>query len=320
MMLSLISPKDEKKVNVIALINPNPFGKKEKETSQRYNEIFLCDDDGNTDPIETTEQNKRKIFKSYLDTFCKKVRLSEIDQLLKAYDNHEVPKNRLDRVYIDAQKFLQNSQKTFIDYGKETHLFPVINEPSFRMFISGLSGAGKSTFICNFLKYNPPKKGANVYLFSPVKDDPSLKSVKKLIQINILDFEADVERQIEVDDFQEGSICLFDDVETYKKGVKEPYLELRDALLERGRHLNISTITVSHNPCGGNITKASLRESQYYVLFPSTNKTDCQKVLKNYAGFSQTEITQILNQKSRWAFIKKSIPRYAVFEHSVVVF
>jgi hypothetical protein len=321
MMLSLNEPKSEgkganKPLGAIALVNPS----KDKNTRQKFNEIYLVEDDDDLEPIETTDGNKRKIFKSFLDTFHKKLRLSEVDELMKAYDKSEIPKNKLERVMVDGLKFITESQKKFLDYGKETHLFPVIHDPSYRMFISGLSGSGKSTFICNFLKYNPPKKGSNVYLFSPVRDDPSLKSVKKLIQINIKDFEADVGREIEVDDFTEGSIAIFDDVETFKKGVKEPYLELRDALLERGRHVGCSTITVSHNPCGGNLTKASLRESQYFLLFPSTNKMDANKVLKNYCGFSSNEINQILAQKSRWAFIKKSIPRYCICEHSVLSF
>ena len=318
MMLSLKPSKDDKKSRIVALINPS----KDKDSKQRFNEIYLVEDDEDLEPIETTDANKRKIFRQFLD-LNKKLRLSDIDTLVKAYDKSEIPPNRLERVMTDGLKFLEQSLRSYIDYGKTTELFPVVEftkEPSYRMFISGLSGSGKSTFISQFIKFNPPKKEGKVFLFSPISDDPSLKNIKKLIQINLHDFEKEVGRSVEIDDFPENSICLFDDVETFKKGVKEPYLELRDMLLERGRHLGVSTITVSHNPCGGNLTKASLRESQYFLLFPSTNKMDCQKVLKIYGGLDNREIQQILNQKSRWCFFKKSVPRYAVFEHSVIAF
>ena len=309
----MLSLNGDKSSRLIALINPDT----DKFEKQKYKEIYLTE--GESMPIETTDENKRKIFSKFLD-LNKKLRLSEIENLMKAYDGKESVDGKLERVLVDGKNFVNESLKKYIDYGSEVNLFPVIKDPSYRLFVSGLSGSGKSTMIASFIKHNPPRKGAGVFLFSPVTDDPSLKPIKNLIQINIDAFEEEIEREIEIEDFPEGSICIFDDIETFKKGERNKYLELRDTIAERGRHQNLNLITVTHNATAGEITKVSIRESQYWLTFPQYNKRDASTLFKNYGGFSKSQIDQILSQKSRWCLLRKAIPQYAVFQHSVISF
>ena len=137
-------------------------------------------------------------------------------------------------------------------------------------------------------------------------------------------FETMKGKDLEIEDIPDGSVVVFDDLESFPKNIRKKYMDLRDTFLERGRghsegQKGISTITVSHNARNGNATKASIRESQYWVLFPTANKVDVKNLFKLYGGLDTKDIDLLMNQKSRWCFFKKSIPQYAIGEHSIVV-
>lgn len=283
--------------------------------------VFLKNDNDDEAEIDTTAANKRHVFKSFIE-MDKKLSDDDTGMLLSSFEKGVEPSNsKLVRKYKDGQKFVTNSLKKHLDYGSKHSLFPIIDEPSYRLFISGLSGSGKSFFIAMFLKYNRPKtKGAGIFLFSPVKNDKALSTVKNLIHIDLDEFAEEFKgKQFELEDVPEGSVVIFDDIESYKKHDAKRYMELRDMFLERGRHSDISTICVSHNACNGHSTKASIREAQYWVLFPSANIRDSKNILKTYGGLETDKINELMSLKTRWLFFKKTIEQYAVSEHSIVV-
>lgn len=284
--------------------------------------IYLKDDDTGEAEIETTHENKQRMFNLFLQ-LDKKLSQSDIEALRDAYANEDGSHlQKLQRKYEQGVKYVEDSLKKHLDYGSGHTLMPIVDEPSYRLYVSGLSGSGKSHFISQFLKYNKVKKeGAGVFLFSPVKDDKAMSSIRNLIHLDLDELEAEMKgKEFEIEDIPEGSIVIFDDIESYAKGVAKKYMSFRDILLERGRHRDISTICVSHNAMNGHSTKASIREAQYWCLFPKFNARDTKMILKTYGGFEKPEIDEIMALKTRWCFIRKSIPKYAVAEHSVIAY
>lgn len=279
----------------------------------------IHDSDDKESTIETTKENKERIFKEFLK-MDKKLATSDINKLCEAYKrgDSDIDGKLLSRKYEDAVLYVRNSLKKFLDFSKEETLFPIIDDlskKSARIFISGQSGSGKSYFISEFLKHNKPKKSQGVFLFSPVIDDDSLKGIKNLIQIDLGEFEREFGREFEYEDIPPNSIVIFDDIESSRNA--KQLMIIRDMYLERGRHQNTSVLTISHNPLGSNKTKASIRESQYAVLFPQSNPRDTGALLSKYFGYTKKMIDEVMNSKSRWVFVSKSTPMYWVSQHSV---
>ena len=281
--------------------------------------IYLVEDDTKPSEIKLTPQEKLKHFQKYLKN-DKKLSVTDIQMMVRAYQDNQPAdqlQSKLQRKYVDSIEHVSVSEKKHLHF--DADVFPIIQDESYRMFISGLSGSGKSYFISMFLKHNPIRtKGAGVFLFSPVKDDKSLSSIKNLIHIDLLEIEDELKDELRLEHLPPGSILIFDDVESYDKKVRKLYTDFRDIALERGRHSKISTLTVSHNCMNGNSTKASIRESQYWILFRS-NIRDFKNILKLYGGLETKKITELLDVKSRWMLFKKTMPQYVVFEHSVMI-
>lgn len=282
--------------------------------------IYLLEDDSKPSNIRSTPHEKIKNFVSHLKN-DKKINMSDVKLLSSAYEQgihaDQIP-SKLQRKYADASEYSESCcKKVYVD--PKVDFFPMISDPSYRLYISGLSGSGKSYFISLFLKHNPLKiKGAGIFLFSPVYDDKSLSTIKNLTHIDLLEVEAELKEELQLHHIPPGSVLIFDDVESYPKKVRKLYTDFRDVCLERGRHDDISTITVSHNCMSGNSTKVSIRESQYWVLFRS-NIRDCKNILKIYGGLETKKINELVEIKSRWMFFKKTMPQYVVTEHSVMV-
>lgn len=282
--------------------------------------IYLKDDKGGEAEIQTSFEQKVKMLEKYLK-LDKRLRQSEIELMKRKYrgESIELP-DKLFRIYETAAEAVDKSLKKELDYGNENDIFPLVEDDRYAIYITGLSSSGKSHFCAEFLKKNPPKKNGSIFLFSPVVGDKSLEKVKNLIHVSLEECEAELKRDFMIEDIPENSVCVFDDVESFHKDVKKQYLDLRDALLERGRHRNISMITISHNAMNGNTTKTSIREAIYWVMFPKYNARDCRAILKTYGGLETRDINRVLDMNSRWVFYRKSVPKYAVGNHSVIAF
>ena len=273
--------------------------------------------------IDTTIQNKCKIFKDYLK-LNKRLTSNDITSLLKTYQcGEEMKCDKLLKVFEAAKDFVTLSLKKYVSYGIDTELFPIVEDlskKSVRVFISGQSESGKSFFISQFLKYNRPKASQGVFIFSPFTKDKSLDGIKNLIHMDLDEFEKEEEREFEAPgDIPEDSIVIFDDIESHSSRSKD-LMRIRDIFLERGRHhgdAGVSVITVSHNPLGHNKTKTSIRESQYLLLFPKTNPRDTEALLKKYCGYSSEMIDEVISAKTRWLWVSKRVPSYFVSQHSV---
>ena len=294
---------------------------KVRQPEKKDKPIYLLEDDSKDSQIKMTPKEMMDHFHKYLKS-DKKINISDMKILESAYVQgihvDQIP-SKLQRKYGDAIEYVKMCGKKYLEFNES--IYPIIQDESYRIYISGLSGSGKSTAVSMFLKHNPPRmKGAGIFLFSPIYDDKALVNIKNLIHIDLLDIEAELKGELQLEHIPPGSVLIFDDVESYDKKIRKLYMDFRDIALERGRHFSISCITVSHNARNGNTTKASIRESQYWILFPKHNSTDAKNILKLYGGLSTSEIQQVIDLKSRWVLYKKSVPKYAVGEHSVLAF
>lgn len=182
------------------------------------------------------------------------------------------------------------------------------------IYIAGPTGSGKSSwasvYISQYQKIYPKRK---FYLFSDVDED------KKLDKLKPLRFKLDERMYTEpipINVFKD-SIVLFDDIDTIKdEKIRAAVRNLRDEILEKGRHNNTNVLSISHNPTNNKVTKASLLESSSIVLFPGGGDDyHIQTVLKNYCGVNPKKINEIINLESRWIQCHKKYPKYILHEH-----
>jgi len=221
--------------------------------------------------------------------------------LLDAFDRAEVLLKELLRKYLEIPK-------------KEGHIQVIPQHESSRIAVMGPSGAGKSVWISNFLKQYRKKYPKNeIYVFSPLKDDPAFEDIKlKYVKID----ESILEDPLEVKEFENGCL-VFDDIESIReKQLFDCVQRFRDAVLETGRHYNETCICVSHVILNQNATKRILNECNV-CIFPKTNWSQISNLCRRYYGFSKDDLNYLKNVKSRWAYIRRDYPTTIVSEQSV---
>jgi hypothetical protein len=189
--------------------------------------------------------------------------------------------------------------------------FQVVGDPKRErdiIYISGRSGSGKSYFIKDYVNnyYKVIHKKRPVYLFSALKEDPTIDQIKGLLRIDLnSDFLADEE--ITVADFA-NSCVIFDDTDVLKnKLIRDKVNHILDEILQTGRHHEITCLITKHTTCNGPDTKIILAESHQFVLFINGlgNKT-LKYLLDNYLGLDKDQIKKIKKTKGRWVAINRS--------------
>lgn len=319
-----------KRGSEVAFILDDKSKKKDLKKVYIYGDQYEMDIDEITPELDTTIENKTKIFKNFL-LMNPRLTKRDIDSMIVDFKNKEEysTNDKLSRAYDNALQFVKRSLCNYIDFGQEEELFPYldISTRSARIFISGSSGSGKSVWIGNFLKYNA-LKNQPIFMFTPFGHDIAFDKIPNLEYVDLDEFESKWKRPFEFQDIMQDSIVVMDDIESHETRSKE-LIKLRNILLERGRHHRIedgkkigpgvTVLSVSHQPLSGAITKKCLAESGHFVFFPKTNSQSVTAVLDTYLKYTTQQIKEILNSKSRWVFVSK-IPSYFVSQHSIRLF
>jgi hypothetical protein len=184
-------------------------------------------------------------------------------------------------------------------------------------YIAGKSGSGKSTWISKYLaQYKKMYPDNNIYLFSRLDEDDVLDQYKPIrIELN---YEL-VDDPINPVEELSNSLCIFDDTDTIKdKKIKTAITELKNDLLEIGRHENIFVCIVSHLINNYKETRTILNESMYITFFPSAGSPHGIKyMLKNNMGLDKKQIERIMGLPSRWVTIKNSCPLAVIYEKGI---
>lgn len=189
-----------------------------------------------------------------------------------------------------------------------------------RCFIAGQTECGKTHYCKKYLeqlvKVHPEK---NVYVFSDVEKDPELEGIENLVRFRI-DEEVLNKKPIQPEKFKD-SICVFDDIDSIQNEKVYKYIQnLRDSILRRGRHENISCIVTSHLITNYKDTRIILNECNSITIFCRSGSTyGINYLLKKYIGLGKDEIRKIINLPSRWVTIYKNHPQYVLYEKGIYI-
>lgn len=178
-------------------------------------------------------------------------------------------------------------------------------------YICGPSGSGKSWFTKLFLQnYHRQHPRRTIYMFSKVADDRSLKGVPiKRAKID----DRLISEPFDVADFA-NSCIVFDDIDTLKSKEERGALnQLKNDVLETGRHHNVTAVITSHLPTKGQETRTALNESHNVVLYPSSGMP-MDYLLKAYMGFDHKQVKKFKALPSRWVMLHRHYPQTIITE------
>ena len=181
------------------------------------------------------------------------------------------------------------------------------------LYITGASGSGKSTFTRQYIEqYKKKYKNREIYLFSHLKEDPSLDGIKpKRIKIDSSLYED----PLDVEEFQESCI-IFDDCDCIPdKKTKDAVLAIMNQVLEVGRHYSISCLITNHLPSDRHNTRRILNEVMYFVYFPASAGGKIKYVLTEYLDVDEQKIKYFKRLNTRWIVIRKNYPQCWASQH-----
>jgi hypothetical protein len=183
------------------------------------------------------------------------------------------------------------------------------------LYISAMSGSGKSYYTAEYVKQYHKKYPKNeVFLFSTIDDDKCLDVLKYIKRVNIKS-EAFYNTEISAKDFEKACV-IFDDCDVISdKHTKKKVFQILDEILQTGRHFNITCIFTSHNATAGNQTKVILNEATSITIFPQTagNKS-LNYLCDQYLGLDKKQINQLKQIEGRWATFIRAYPRCIITE------
>ena len=230
-----------------------------------------------------------------------------IEELGLALKNNEPPKNKIMKDIYDDIVNKKGFKSISINEGG---VRPTFNKDEERkvIYISGMSGCGKSTFVSlmieNYHKIFPKNR---VLFFSNKPSDPQIDKHDFVIRIKL--DESIYQDPFTLEDLRD-SLIIYDDIEYIKD--KEINLELdrlRDLILQQGRSYHISYCYISHQLNNYRQSRIILNETHMCVLFPQMTTTYSLKyLLEKYFGFNKNDIAKLKTLPSRWVAINKMPP------------
>lgn len=219
-------------------------------------------------------------------------------------------KYKLTKKYINAKK-----EKEIIIYSGEIQPLPRKNSREC-IYVAGPSGSGKSTYISNYAQeYKNMFPNNKIYIFSRLESDAVLDKLKPVrIMIN----DELIEDPIEPNELS-NSLVIFDDTDTIpNKQLKDAITNLKNDLLETGRHEDVYVAITSHLLTNHRETRTILNECHTITIFPAAGSTySINYLLKNYGGLDKPDIHKIINLPSRWVTIKKTYPQLIMYSSGI---
>lgn len=185
------------------------------------------------------------------------------------------------------------------------------------VYTAGCSGSGKSYSAKKYaMMYNKCFPKNKIFLFSKVSNDISLKGIKNLIPIE-LNHEL-VEDEITIDELAD-SLCYFDDTDCIgDKDILKAVNQLKDSILETGRHANIHCVITSHLISDYKRTRTVLNEAHLLTVFPSSGSShQIRSVLSKYFGLDKQDIDKLFKLNTRAVTIRKNFPQLVMSAHKV---
>jgi len=186
-------------------------------------------------------------------------------------------------------------------------------------YITAPSGAGKSHYTKNYIiEYKKKYKERSVYIFSALKEDETLDSLKYIQRIRI---DASlISNPLGIDDF-ESCLVVMDDIDVIAdKHMREAVYKLLNEILQTGRHTKTTCLITNHLATNGKETRIILNEAHFItVFFGSGSAKGINYLLEKYIGLDTKEIKKIkkLSSGSRWTTIYTANPQYVITEKDI---
>jgi len=282
--------------------------------------VYISEDNNNdvikNNPLDMLEDiykgsNKKKLTKN---------QMLKIKKALIKDDNEDLEESIYDIIGDVRKKSKEMSKKELKIYDNGiVQPLPRFNKTE-RCYIAGQTECGKTYYCRKYLeqlrKVHPDKK---IFVFSDVEEDPELDSLKNIVRFE-LDDELLEKEAVKPETFAD-SICVFDDIDSIQNPKLLKYVQsLRDALLRRGRHEDISCIVTSHLLTNYKDTRILLNECNAITIFARSGSTYGIKYLLNkYVGLDKKQIQKIINLPSRWITIYKNYPQYVIYEKGIYI-
>ena len=225
------------------------------------------------------------------------------------------------KVFVNDKFNAQGNQYIKLDKGNFQPLPSTQEGIVEKLYVSGVSGSGKSTYISKWISQFLKGKNRNIpiYIFSSVDFD---KAFDDKFEYNIIRIELDsglVTNPIQAQELQD-SLCIFDDIDTIKNPViRKTVCSLRDECLEIGRHYNIRLLCTSHILSNWSATRRLLNESTSVTVFPrgGGGTYHIKNYLKTYAGMNSEQIKKLINLKSRWVTIVRVFNPFIISQKEI---
>lgn len=296
-------------------------GKKKREASKK------CCDNCNKDscsnyPFDYCEGIRADPFEvldeDFIRSHKKKLSIIEMNKIKRALETDQKPYDLgLTDIYDRCrEEYNSRARKELIIHDDGVvQVLPNYSEPE-RSYVAGPTGSGKSTNVARYLeqlkKVFPDR---DIFLFSDVDQDKILDKLEPLRMKLDEEFLENTPSPGTLKD----SIVIFDDIDSIDdKKIREKVASLRDSLLKRGRHEDISVIVTNHLLTNYKETRTILNEVNSITFFPKSGSSHgIQYMLKTYVGLSAKQIQKIFTLPSRWITVYKHYPMYVIYEKGV---
>lgn len=182
------------------------------------------------------------------------------------------------------------------------HVVPRDDGSRENIYVAGKSGSGKSYWTGKHAEQYAMMYPDNIiYLISGIDEDRAYDSNDNIVRLDIDEITQDpIENLKELRD----SLVIFDDVEMLNTKQVKAINALQKSIYTRGRHYNISAITIRHNITDYKDTRLILHELNQITFYPVQGCTSqIEGYLARYAGFDKSIIAKILALDSRWITI-----------------
>jgi hypothetical protein len=178
------------------------------------------------------------------------------------------------------------------------------------MYVSGMSGAGKSYYCKQFIeKYHKKYPKRLILVFSSLGSCKTLDKLKYLKRIKIMEEEF-MNRTLTAHDFKD-SLVLFDDIDVISnKKIKMKVYETMNSILQIGRHTNTTALVTSHSATAGNDTKIILNEATAITLFPkASGNKGLLYIADQYLGLDTKQAKALKQIEGRFVTVIRAHPR-----------
>jgi hypothetical protein len=230
-------------------------------------------------------------------------------------------------IYYDEEETTRPIKKLRIEEG---HIFPEINkineedEQTERIYVSGPSGVGKSSFIASYIhRWKMKYPNSPILLFSSKNEDKTLDDIKGLIRVKIDDDILVNPYTIEEITAKKkpAYLILFDDIEDFvNPKINKQIRLLCEQCLRLGRSYHIYTICVSHQPTDYRATRNYLLEASAVVIFPRRAPSNIYNyLLEKKLMINKDNINLINKLKSNFVYIRRAFPNVIISDKYVLI-